>query len=66
MATTTIVITHTGTQPAEEVQSFTSGGTAYASLTAAEKTTARRLMLKAIKRVSADYGSTFAAAGDNS
>jgi len=63
MATTTIVITHTGTEPAEEVQSFTSGGTAYASLTAAEKITAKRLMLKAVKRVAADYGATFAPAG---
>ena len=63
MATTTIVITHTGTEPADEVQSFTSGGTAYASLTAAEKITAKRLMLKAVKRVSADYGSTFAPNG---
>ena len=64
MATTTIVLTHSGTQPAEEVTSFTCGGTAYASLTAAEKITAKRLMLKAVKRVNADYGSTWALAGN--
>jgi hypothetical protein len=63
MATTTIVITHAGTEPAEEVSSFTSGGTAYGSLTAAEKITAMRLMKKAVKRCSADYGSTFAPKG---
>lgn len=63
MATATIVITYSGTEPAEEVTSFTLGGTAYGSITTANKQTARRLMLKAVKRVTADYGSTFAPAG---
>ncbi len=56
MATLTIVITYSGTEPAEEVSAFTSGGTAFASLTAAEHKTAQRLMKKAVKRSSASYG----------
>ena len=59
MATSTIVITYTGTTPADaEVQSFTVGGVAYGSVTAANKKLARQLMLKAVKRVTADYAST--------
>lgn len=57
MATTTIVITHSGTEPFEEVTSYTSGGTAFASLTAAQLKTAARLMKKAVKVTTATYGS---------
>ena len=60
MATSTIVITYTGTTEADaEVQSFTVGGVAYGSITTANKKLARALMKKAVKRVTADYGYGF-------
>ena len=49
MSTLTVVITYSGTLPAEEATSYTSAGTAYDTLTAAEVEAARRLMLKAAK-----------------
>lgn len=56
MATSTIVITYTGTDESDvEVQSFTMGGTAYGSITAANKKLARALLKKAADRVTADY-----------
>lgn len=57
MATLTIVITYTGTLGVdEEVQSYTSAGVAYGSLTDAQVYAAQRLMGKAQKRASADKG----------
>jgi hypothetical protein len=59
MATLTVVITYTGTLGLdEEVQSYTSGGTAYGSLTDAQVYAAQRLLGKAVKRASADKGSS--------
>jgi hypothetical protein len=58
MATLTVVITYTGTLGVdEEVQSWTSGGTAYGSLTAAQVYAGQRLLRKAAMRASADKGS---------
>lgn len=58
MATSTIVITYTGTPGADaEVQSFTVDGTAYGSLSIAQVYNARQLMKKAQNRVSSDKAS---------
>jgi hypothetical protein len=59
MATQTIVITYTAGSGnnGDEVTSFTVGGTAYGSLTAANVQQSIRLMKKAVKRVVADKSS---------
>lgn len=50
MATLTVVITYSGTLGTDpEVTSYTSGGTAFASLTAAELKNTAELLLKAHK-----------------
>ena len=58
MATLTVVITYTGTLGVdEEVQSWTSAGTAYASLTPTQVNQTNRLLRKAAKRAMSDKGS---------
>jgi len=59
MATLSIVITYTGTPGLdEEVQSFTSGGVAYAALTDTQVLAALGLMKKAQKRAIAERASS--------
>jgi hypothetical protein len=57
MATLTVVITYTGTLGLNtEVQSYTSAGTAFASLSAAELYSTRKLLNQAGHTTSAVYG----------
>lgn len=65
MATSTIVVTYTGTSGGadHEVQSFTVDGTAFASLTATQIRDASRLLRKAFKRLANDKANTSAFAG---
>lgn len=68
MSTATLVVTYTGTVGSGgdlEVQSFTHAGTAYASISEANMILSKILMLKAAKRVTGDYGSTWADQGDH-
>lgn len=65
MATSTIVITWTGTAGGQdhEVQSYTVDGTAYASLTATQIRDSSRLLRKAFKRLTADKANVSAFTG---